>query len=116
METRQVTEVKVYRLVMNPMTGRIEDGYIVAISLDVEKLANWYESLKVEPYENIQDCSANPEVPVIKVWHKTFKKGSVLEWYNPIDSLQRLSLHHHGISNCWVNELEYAASPLLKII
>lgn len=34
METRQITEVKIYKLILNPMRGNTERGNIVAIAYD----------------------------------------------------------------------------------
>ncbi len=72
METRTITQVKAYKLLLNPMHARTETISLVAISYDRQELIDWYESLKVESY-------------IEENWHKTFKKGSKLEWYNPFD-------------------------------
>lgn len=72
METRTIEQVKVYKLLLNPMPANFEKVNMVAIAYDIEKLKKWYENLKVEPY---QDGN----------WHKVFKKGSKLEWNNPIE-------------------------------
>ena len=71
METRQITQVKAYFLALNPIRSNFEKTNLVAISYDKQKLIDWYDSLKVEEYKE-------------ENWNKTFKKGSVLEMYNPI--------------------------------
>lgn len=72
METRTIEQVKIYKLLLNPMPANFEKVNMVAIAYDVEKLKEWYESLKVEPYKDDN-------------WHKVFKKGSKLEWNNPLE-------------------------------
>lgn len=72
METRIITQVKIYKLLLNPMPANFEKINMVAIAYDKQHLIDWYESLKVEPYED-------------ENWHKVFKRGSKLEWYNPIE-------------------------------
>ena len=72
METRIITQVKIYKLLLNPMSANFEKINMVAIAYDKQHLIDWYESLKVEPYED-------------ENWYKVFKRGSKLEWYNPIE-------------------------------
>lgn len=84
METRAQQEVKVYSLHLNPMTANFEKANMVAASFNREDLMKWYEGLKVEPYQDER-------------WHKTFKKGSKLEWYNPIEWSD-----HCGVDEQWV--------------
>lgn len=72
METRTITQVKIYKLLLNPMPANFENINMVAIAYDKQHLIDWYESLKVEPYED-------------ENWYKVFKRGSKLEWYNPIE-------------------------------
>lgn len=77
METREKTEKKIYKLILNPMMWRCEEWNIVAISYEPQKLLDWKNSLLTKPYtdndwENM-------------VWHKLnkiFKKWSELEYYN----------------------------------
>lgn len=83
METRLVTEVKVYILTLNLMRGNSEDGEIVAISYEKEKLINWYMmQLAPAPFQEEGDpiftCHGDSHV-----WRKTFNTGSQLEWFNP---------------------------------
>ena len=72
METRTITQVKIYKLLLNPMPANFEKVNMVAIAYDKQQLMDWYESLKVEPYKDGN-------------WHKVFKQGSKLEWSNPIE-------------------------------
>ena len=86
METRQVTEVKIYKLLLNPMPANYEKVNMVAISYDKQKLIDWYESLKVEPYKDER-------------WSKVFKRGSKLEWSNPIEYSQ-----YGGVQEEWTTQ------------
>ena len=94
METRIIRQVRLYKLILNPMTGRCESGSVVAISLDYCKLVAWYNSQKA-PTE-YRDGG----------WNKTFKKGSRLEWFNPVSSLElnELGVFGHGIVDEWIPE------------
>lgn len=72
MITREVTEVKVFMLRLNPMTQNFEANSIVAMSCDQKELERWYQSLKVDVYKE-------------EKWSKSFKKDSKLEWFNPVE-------------------------------
>lgn len=85
METRQVTQVKAYMLHLNPMPANFEKTNIVAISTDKQKLQEWYDGQKTEPYQDDN-------------WHKVFAKGSPLEWYNPIEYSD-----YCGIQEVWTS-------------
>lgn len=95
MEARTVTEVRVYKLVLNNMQApKIEMGEIVAISGDYDKLVNWYNS------------QLAPQMWRDGRWGKTFAQGTPLEWYNPARSLELNDTYPfgHGISDEWVRE------------
>ena len=91
METRTVTQVRLYVLVLNTF-GSAQSGEVVAISDDYHKLVDWYKSqFADESY--IEDG-----------WHKTFKKGSPIEFNNPCDCVELNNTNHwnHGIHDEWV--------------
>lgn len=69
MELRVVTEVHLFALVLNPMQERTEAERVVAISTSKDALEKFYKDELVEPYKDDR-------------WHKTFRKGGPLEWYN----------------------------------
>lgn len=97
MEFRQINQVRVYKLILNPMHDRTESGCLVAVSTDYDKLVQWYLSQKAAvPYRDDR-------------WYKVFEKGSQLEWYNPSASLElnELGAFGHGITDEWVNETTY---------
>lgn len=91
-ETREITQVLIWKLILNPMCERTEAATLVAWSDDKEKLIQWYKSQLVEPYTDSN-------------WHKVFAKNGVLEWYNPTN-IESDGLDHwsHGITNEWVNQ------------
>jgi hypothetical protein len=72
METRTIEQVKIYRLLLNRMTGRFEDTGMVAIAYDEIKLMEFYNEELVERYKD-------------EDWSKTFRQGGPLEWCNPLD-------------------------------
>ncbi len=102
METRQVTEIKIWKLVLNPMRSNAENSMVMAISDDRDKLINYYNSHLVEPYSDNGSPSFECHVDSHN-WHKTFRKGSELEWLNPTD-LENVNSFGQGISFEWVNE------------
>lgn len=99
METRQVTEVKLFFLVLNPMAGNAENSNCLAYSEEKPKLIEWYNRQIVEPYQDdgISHFSGEPTK-----WHKTFAPGSILEWYNPLFSLDEPNHYGQGIIEKWV--------------
>ncbi len=89
METRTINQVKLYILTMNPMTGRTEDGQITAISYSKQALIDFYNRESVENYMD-------------RTWSKSFRKGSLLEWFNPLYSFD-IGHYGHGIKGTWMD-------------
>lgn len=111
METRQITQIKLWYLVLNPMTSNTECGELVAHSYERDKLIDWYNNqFAEESYYTIGehyfpakgDFSANFSEGY--KYYKVFKQGSILEWYNPIHSLEDIDSYGHGIRWEWVND------------
>ncbi len=76
METRQITEYKIYVLELAEMHGGVDKAVPVVAFDDYQKLKDYYNSqLAPEPYNDGE-------------WYKVFKKGSLFEWYNPADTLE----------------------------
>jgi len=69
METRTVIEIKIWKVLLNRMTGRAEEVDIAVMSTDRQKIEDYYNSKKVDIYEDGR-------------FNKNFKKGSLLEWFN----------------------------------
>lgn len=104
METRTITQVKVWELILNPMRSNTESCDLVAWSDDRDKLLQWYKSKIVEPYTDNGspsfECHGSSHN-----WHKVFEKGSELEWYNPMDSEEGIPNHYgQGLQSEWVDE------------
>lgn len=102
-QTRQVEQVLVWKLILNPMTAKTEHSDLVAWSEDRDKLLDWYKSQLVEPYAEKGspsfECHGDSHI-----WHKVFAKGSALEWYNPMENEQGHPNHHgQGLHNEWVD-------------
>src|SRR3990167_8385740 len=87
METRTVTQVKVWMIYLNPMTGHTQERDLVAWSDDKEILLKWYEDQKTEPYTEEGPPSFDIHGLTHK-WNKVFKKGGPLEWYNGMPPTQ----------------------------
>lgn len=91
METRQITQVKVWKLCLNPMTDRTEASHLVAWSIEEGAIEVWYKSQLVPTYKDDH-------------WVKNFKQGSPLEWYNPANIVTELDHYGQGLSWEWVEE------------
>ena len=89
METREVTEVKVCFLYLNPINGKAKDRELAAMSYDRTTLEDWFEMLREsEPYKD-------------GGFIKRFRRGSALEMYNPWLGTGL------GIYEKWVNQEEF---------
>jgi hypothetical protein len=102
-ETRQVTQVMVWKLILNPMRANTEASNLVACSDDKDKLINWYKSQLTEPYSDNGspsfECHGDSHN-----WYKVFAKGSQLEWYNPMSPDCTVNHYGQGLQSEWVNE------------
>ena len=101
METRMIIQGKIYGLFMNPINGRLEETVPVAASSDYRKLVDWYNSQRCEMYRDD--------------WmYKQFRKGSKLEYYNPISSFEvdHNDHWHHGIYSEWMQLNEIGNPPI----
>lgn len=90
METRLVEQVKIYCLVMNPVTDRAESGNIAMMSFDKNKLIDAYNNEATDSYKD-------------DYYHKVFKKNGPLEWYNPLWTLDGLDSFGHGLREEWID-------------
>lgn len=102
-ETRMICQVRIWKLIMNPMTSHAEACEIAAWSDDKDNLIQWYRNQLTEPYgeEGMPtfDSHGNSHT-----WHKQFSKGSPLEWFNPIYILDEPDHYGHGLVDEWINE------------
>jgi hypothetical protein len=90
METRTVEQVKVYYLIMNPVTDKAESGRIAMMSTSRENLISAYENEQVAIYDDSN-------------FRKVFKQGGPLEWYNPVWTFDGVDPFGHGLSEDWVD-------------
>ena len=99
METRVIQQAKVYYLVMNPVTDRAESNRIAMVSTDKNKLLLRYTQEVVDSYNDGH-------------YHKVFRKGGPLEWYNPLWDMARLDSFGNGIREDWaeIGNLDYIRS------
>ena len=93
METRTVTEVRVYKLLMNDVHNTAESSDIVAFSTDYDRLVQWYK-------EQFAPVSYRDE----DGYCRRFRKDSVLYNFNPIVSTKLNSLNRfdQGIQDEWI--------------
>lgn len=101
METRTKQEIKIYRLILNPITGRTEEGVLVALAYSAQALMNYHnEELESTVYKEPAGAEARYENTE---WTKCFKKGGPLEWYNRHENWGD-NRHNQGITFEWVEE------------
>lgn len=85
------------------MRGNTENSTLLAISYEKDKLIDWYNSqLATEVYEEVGSPSFEVHGDSHR-WHKAFKTGSPLEWYNPCYNFEP-NHFGQGISEEWTNE------------
>ena len=101
METRTVLQYQVYYLILNPMKYQIEAQQCVAIADERQKLIDWYNNLKADPYIENTEINGGRSC---REFRKYFKKGSPLEWFNPCPDTFEPSAFGHGIISVWVTE------------
>lgn len=97
------------------MTGNTDGAELVAVSYEKQKLIDWYNSL-LAPQIIAED--GPPSFPChgdSHRWHKAFRVGSELEWFNRCYDNFELNRHGHGISEEWIGENDTIRSGI-KII
>lgn len=108
MNTRQKIEYEVFVLCLADMHGGVDKSRPVAVFDELQKLQDYYSSqLADEPYtdEPSMDSYGNTHS-----WHKVFKKGSALEWFNPASSLDPAQTYEcifGGVFSDWVDNLDF---------
>lgn len=95
----QITAIAEYHflLVLNPMMSNAESCEEFGPFPTREDLLNFYNSQKVEPYmDEGPDMFGNVTV---KQYRKTFEKGGLLEWMNPLEEseFETPGYNGHGI-------------------
>ena len=95
MEKRTVSQVKLFRLTLNPVTEKFEVSRLAAVSTNYDALVKYYEGeVSERTYRGEDGCL------------RVFKKGSKLENYHLTASVELGHVDYcgHGVSEDWVNE------------
>lgn len=87
METRTVEQIKIYKLILNPILGKYEDEGLVATSASYEALDKFFSGEQVEMYKD-------------QGYNKGFRKGGLLEWFNA----SRYNSERGLIEDEWVDQ------------
>lgn len=111
METRQITQVKIHKLVLNPMQDHTEAGNMVALSYERDKLIEWYKAqFAPEPWTDrgLNSFPAKGDFGgqhnTDHAYHKVFSKGSPIEWYNACGEDFIPQHFGHGIHEEWTTQ------------
>lgn len=91
METRQITQIKMYFLIMNSVCQRSEDRVSVVCSFEEKNIADFYSNNLREPYRDVSG------------FMRYFEEGSPLYNFNSVD-LIGVDYYGHGVISMWVNE------------
>lgn len=99
METRLITQVKLYILRLNSIFGNAEQANIVLVSPELSHLQDYYFRNRCAPYNEINEAFGMGYI-------RYFAKSSHLVDYNPAD----YEVHNcctydgaHGITEEWVD-------------
>lgn len=99
METRLITQVKLYMLRLNSIFGNAEQANIVLVSPELSHLQNYYFKNRCEPYNKINEAFGMGYI-------RYFAESSHLVDYNPADYEVNQGCTYdgaHGIIVEWVN-------------
>lgn len=116
METRQVTQVRLYKLWMKNIDGGLATE-LVAIAYDKIKLINWHaEQLADEPYQEAGPKGIDGEEII---YTKVYKKGSRLENYQLATNIAEWNKETAiGIDDSWTTQEhidDYMSKPGVTI-
>lgn len=92
-----------YQLVLNPIRSSAESQRFFGPFPTIEGVIAFYKSHLVEPYTETEPSLYNGQSTV---YRKTFRKGSPLEWMNPLpdhDDLLSPTTFGHGIHEVLVD-------------
>jgi len=105
METRQKTEYKYYYLVLSNMHGGVDKAKPVIGSFELQTLIDFYNKEK-EPWKDENETSDSYDNK--HSWNKTFRKGSKLEWYNDLESIEPVESPSvfGGLGYTWIDTLQ----------
>lgn len=112
METREITQVRIYKLWMHDMRASDIQLQIVAIAYDKQKLIQWYRAeLASERYEERLRANETDQGLAVEGKDKDtyitkhFKKGSPIEWFDAVDNIEEFDLKRGmGINDSWTTQ------------
>lgn len=99
METRLITQVKLYFLRLNSIFGNAEEANIVLVSPELFHLQDYYFKNRCEPYHKIDETFGINYI-------RHFAESSLLVDYNPADYEVHSCCTYdgaHGILEEWVD-------------
>lgn len=99
METRQITQVKLYMLRLNSIFGNAEEANIVLVSPEISHLQDYYFMNRCAPYRKIDETFGINYI-------RHFAESSHLVDYNPADyEVVNCCTYDgaHGIIVEWIN-------------
>ena len=99
METRQITQVKVYVLRLNSIFANAEQANIVLVSPELSHLQDYYFKNRCAPYHKMDEAFGINDI-------RNFAESSHLVDYNPADyEVQQCCTYDgaHGLLEEWVN-------------
>lgn len=82
METRQITQVHIFFILLNPVYGRYEDREVAACALNAQDLVSFYNNNLLQPNERYRDEVGK---------YRSFIKGPLFD-YNPNESYDEMSV------------------------
>jgi len=84
METRETTEYKIFYLALAHVKSNVDNAQPVVAFTEYDALISWLEAQK----ENwIDENGGSDSFGSTHNYSKSFKKGSIIEWYNPPNDL-----------------------------
>jgi hypothetical protein len=104
-----------YVLILNPMTGNLENRQQFGPFPTREALKAFYDAEVVEPYEDQGPDFFSTVGATTKTYRKSFRKGGPLEWMNPLmpSEWEQPGFHHHGVHEVLAQILNvYSKTPL----
>lgn len=99
METRQITQIKLYVLRLNSIFANAEQANIVLVSPELSNLQDYYFKNRCAPYHKTDEAFGINYI-------RNFAESSHLVDYNPADyEVQQCCTYDgvHGIVEEWVN-------------
>lgn len=103
-EERTVNQIKIYKLVMNPVMANAEAESIALVSTEKQKLIDYHNQNLLKEYDR--------STPIVR----SYKEGSLLWGYNRLDDVEQISLFRHGIHVEWCDENIFNTQTLYQII